>query len=154
MDPSDFGISQQPQIMSFCSENFPDDPSIQDNTDLFRRIPPRHCIFDENENRWRPSSAAFEDDDDGDPMSVYVSSVLLKENREPSTLLAGHEDYSLASITAGLARIHNQTVHPEPLLEEPSHAVVCGDKGSAHKKSAPRKKFALAAAWAVLNPPV
>src|ERR1700674_870735 len=109
--------------MSFCSENFPDDPTIKDDTSLLRRIPPWHRFFDQNENRWRPSSAAFEDDDEGDPMSVYLSTVLLRENREPSVVLAGHKGYSLASITAGLARRYSQTVHPDPLLEESSHAV-------------------------------
>jgi hypothetical protein len=134
--------------MSFCSENFPDDPSITDDTGLFRRIPPWHRFFDENENRWRPSSAAFEDDADGDPMSVYLSTVLLRENREPSAALAGHEGYSLASITAGLARENNQTVHPDPLSEESSHAVVCGDKGK-DKKNAPKRRFAKVAAWII-----
>ena len=138
--------------MSFCSDNFPNDPSIQEDANLLRRIPPKHCIFDENENRWRPSSAAFEDDEDGDPMSVYLVAILLNENRESSCVLAGHAGYSLASITAGLARKHNQTVHPEPLPEESSHAVVCGDKGKS-KKSAPKKQFALAAEWVVFDPP-
>jgi len=139
--------------MSFCSENFPDDSSIADDTSLLRRIPPWHRFFDENENRWRPSSAAFEDDDDGDPMSVYLSSVLLQENRKPSTLLAGHDRYSLASITAGLARTSNQTVHPDALPEESSHAVVCGDKGK-DKKNAPKRRFAKAASWVIFDPPV
>jgi hypothetical protein len=139
--------------MSFCSENFPNDPSIADGASLFRRIPPWHRFFDENENRWRPSSAAFEDDGDGDPMSVYLSTVLIRENREPSVVLVGHEGYSLASITAGLARANSQTVHPDPLPEESSHSVVCGDKGK-DKKSAPKRQFAKAAAWVVLDLPV
>lgn len=139
--------------MSFCSENFPDDPSIQGDTELFRRIPPKHYFFDENENRWRPSSAAFEDDADGDPMSVYLSTVMLRENRAPACVLAGHEGYSLASITAGFARAQNQTVHPKPLLDESSHAVVCGDKRKG-KKKAPRRQFALKATWVVWNPRV
>jgi hypothetical protein len=139
--------------MSFCSENFPDDPSIADDTNLFRRIPSWHHFFDENENRWRPSSAAFEDDGDGDPMSVYLSTVLLGGNREPSDVLAGHQGYSLASITAGLARVNNQTVHPDPLPEESSHAVVCGDKVKG-KKNAPKRQFAKAAAWVVFVPPL
>jgi len=139
--------------MSFCSDNFPNDPSIQDDANLFRRIPPWHYFFDENENRWRPSSAAFEDDEDGDPMSVYLSTVLMRENREPSSVLAGHLGYSLASITAGLARSKDQTVHPKPLPEESSHAVVCGDKGKGNK-SAPKKRFAMAAIWVVFNPPL
>lgn len=137
--------------MSFCSENFPDDPSIQNDTDLLRRIPPKHFFFDENEQRWRPSSAAFEDDDDGDPMSVCLSSVLLVEKRQASGVLAGHEGYALAAISAGLARVHGQTVHPKPLPEETSHAAVCGDKGKS-KKSAPKKQFALQATW-VVRPP-
>lgn len=138
--------------MSFCSENFPDDPSILDDEVLFRRIPPLHHFFDENEQRYRPSSAAFEDDDDGDPMSVYLSTVILRENRQPESVLAGHEGYSLASITAGLARACDQTVHRDPLPEELSHAVVCGEKRKP-KNTSPRKKFARAAAWVVLNAP-
>jgi hypothetical protein len=139
--------------MSFCSENFPDDLSIADATSLFRRIPRWHLFFDHNENRWRPSSAAFEDDDDRDPMSVYLSTVLARENREPSAVLAGHDGYSLAAITARLARANNQTVHPDPLPEESSHAVVCGNKGK-DKKSAPKRQFAKAAAWVVFDQPV
>ncbi len=138
--------------MSFCSDNFPDDPSIQNDTGLFRRIPPWHHVFDGNQNRWRPSSAAFQDDGDGDPMSVYLSSVLTAEQRDPSTVLAGHVGYSLASISAGLARSKDQTVHPDPLPEETSHAVVCGEKGT-NRKNAPRKVFASQAVWIVLNPP-
>jgi hypothetical protein len=138
--------------MSFCSDNFPDDPSVPNDTSLFRRIPPWHHVFDENLNRWRPSSAAFQDDGDADPMSVYLSSVLTAEQRDPSTVLAGHVGYSLASISAGLARSKDQTVHPDPLPAESSHAVVCGEKGT-NRKNAPRKAFALQAVWIVLNPP-
>jgi hypothetical protein len=137
--------------MTFCSENFPDDPSIVGGTDLLRRIPPQHFHFDYNLNRLRPSSAAFEDDGDGDPMSVCLSSVLAAETREPATVLAGHEGYALASITAALAREHQQTVHADPLPEESSHAVVCGDKESG-KKNAPKRKFALAATWVIAPP--
>ncbi len=137
--------------MTFCSENFPDDPSIPNATELLRRIPPWHVHFDANENRLRPSSAAFEDDGDDDPMSAYLSSVLAAESREPSTVLAGHEGYALASITAALAREHLQTVHPDPLPEETSHAAICGDKESG-KKNAPKRKFALAARWVIAPP--
>ena len=138
--------------MSFCSEHFPDDASVPDQTDLLRRIPPWHVVSDDNVGGWRPSSAAFEDDDDGDPMSVYLSTVILRESRQPESVLAGHEGYSLAAITAGLARANNQTVHPDPLPEESSHAVVCGEKRRP-KNNSPRKRFARAAVWIVLNPP-
>ena len=138
--------------MSFCSENFPDDPAVTNEANLFRRIPPKHHVFDKNSNRWRPSSAAFEDDGDGDPMSVYLSSVLAAENRSPLTVLVNHDGYSLAFITAGFAREKGQTVHPDPLPDETSHAVVCGEKGN-NNRSAPRKQFALNAVWFVLNEP-
>jgi hypothetical protein len=138
--------------MSFCSDNYANDPTIIDDTDLFRRIPPWHVYYDKNLSRWRPSSAAFEDDADGDPMSAYLSSVLANEKRDPSTVLAGHEGYSLASITAGLARTNSQTVHPCPEPDENSHSAVCGDKGK-NKKSAPKRQFASNAAWFVLKPP-
>jgi hypothetical protein len=45
----------------------PDDASIRDEADLWRRIPPWHCIYDENLGRWRPSSSAFAADPDGHP---------------------------------------------------------------------------------------
>src|SRR5260370_18038585 len=121
--------------MTFCSEKFPDDPSILGATDLLRRIPPQHFYFDQNLNRLRPSSAAFEDDGDGDPMSVYLSSVLTAETREPSTVLAGHEGYALASITAALPREHLQTCHLHPLPEQATHAFGGGAK-EAGKKNA------------------
>jgi hypothetical protein len=138
--------------MSFCSDNYPDDPSISDGTNLLRRIPIWHVHFDKNLGRWRPSSAAFEDDGDDDPMSVYLSSVLASENREPSAVLADHAEYSLASFTAGLARTNNQTVHPDPEPDETAHALICGDKGGSSKR-APKRQFAQNAEWIVLKPP-
>jgi hypothetical protein len=85
-------------------------------------------------------------------MSVYLSTVLTGEGREPSSVLASHDGYSLASITAVLARSYNQTVHPEPLPEESSHTLVCGEKRKGGN-NAPKKQFARAANWVVLNPP-
>jgi hypothetical protein len=138
--------------MSFCSEQYPDDANLSDSSSLFRRIPPWHVFYDENLRRWGPSSAAFEDDDDGDPMSVYLGSVLADEKREPTDVLQGHDGFSLASITAGLARINGQTVHPKPEATESSHAVVCGDKGRKNK-SAPKRQFAANAVWIVMKQP-
>jgi hypothetical protein len=135
-------------MTTFCLEHFPDDPSIGNEAELLRRIPPTHFIRDDNLGRLRPTSAAFEDDDDGDPMSVYLTTVLAAEHREASSVLVGHAGYALASITAGLAREKNQTVHPDPVPEETSHAVVCGDKRSGGKKSA-KKTFAQSARWVI-----
>ena len=138
-------------MTTFCLEHYPDDPSVADRTDLLRRIPPWHFVADQNLGVIRPSSAAFEDDDDEDPMSVYLAQVVAAEGRQASSVLAGHDGYGLASITAGLVREKGQTVHPDPLPDETSHAVVCGDKLSGGKKSA-KKTFAMTAKW-VVRPP-
>jgi len=135
----------------FCVEHFPDDPAVANEAGLLRRIPPYHFVRDDNLGVVRPSSAAFEDDDDGDPMSVYLTTILAAEGRAASSVLVGHAGYALTSITAGLARTNRQTVHPDPLPEETSHTVVCGDKRSGGKKSA-KKIFAVEAKW-VIEPP-
>lgn len=52
----------------------------------------------------RPSSAAFEDDDDGDPMSVYRRDIIDSEGGTVARVMAGHEGFALASLTAGQVR--------------------------------------------------
>src|ERR1700723_3107565 len=134
-----------------CEENFPDDPAIENDADLLRRIPSYHFFQDNNSGLIRPSSAAFEDDEDGEPMSVYLATVLEEARREEDCLLAGHSGYALAAITAGMAREKNQTVHPDPQPEEKSHAVVCGDKRSGGQKC-PKKTLAKGARWVIAPP--
>lgn len=130
-----------------CAKRFSDDPSIAEGTALLRRVPPRHFFLDENLGRLRPSSAAFEDDEDGDPMSVYRQDIIDAEGGNARRVLAGHEGYGLASLLTGEVRSKNQTVHTSPLPAEPSHASVCGPK----PKSTCRW-FAKQAVW-VVNPP-
>jgi uncharacterized OsmC-like protein len=149
MDRTPFEVRSVAEIMStFCLEHFPDDPSVTDETDLLRRIPPWHLVKDKNSGAIRISSAAFEDDDEHDPMSVYLASILSANQRDASSVLIGHEGFALASITAGLAREKRQTVHPDPLAHESSHAVVCGDKRSGGNKCA-KKVFAKSAKWII-----
>jgi len=80
-------------------------------------------------------------------MSVYLSSVLASENRQASVVLAGHDGFALAAVSADLARSLSQTVHPDPLPDESSHAVVCGDKDAKSRRVA--KSLAKAAIWIV-----
>ena len=135
---------------TYCAEHYPDDPNIAGDTNLLRRIPPTQIVYDDNLNQRRPSSQAFRDDQDGDPMSVYLSSVLAAEDRPASAVLEGHDGFAVAAVTAELARSLSQTVHPDPIPEESSHAVVCGDKDAKSRKVA--KTFAKAAIW-IVNPP-
>ena len=101
-----------------CRKQFPDDPEIADEVRLLRRIPPWHFVPDGNDGSYRPSSAAFEDDDDGDPMSVYRADVIEAESGQLSRVMIHHKEFGLVSIAAGSVRQKNQTVHPDCLPEE------------------------------------
>src|SRR3954453_17204354 len=109
-------------------EGYTDDLSIGDSNYLWRRIPPWHFVYDENLLRWRPSSAAFDNDPDGGPMSVVLAEVLLASGRKAGDFLHGHDDYGLTAIMSGLARACGQGVVRDPLPEEPAHALVAGQK--------------------------
>lgn len=76
-----------------CRARFPDDPECADGVELLRRIPGWHVLYDNNRGCVRPSSAAFEDDRDGSPMSVYRRDVIEGEGDDPARVMAGHEGY-------------------------------------------------------------
>ena len=106
-----------------------DDPAITDDVRLFRRLPKEWVVRDDNLNCFRPSSQAFNDSQDGSPMSVFRDDVLQSERREVSSLLlATYSTYGLASLRTGIAREHRQGVTPDPLPEETTHALVFGPK--------------------------
>ena len=121
-----------------------DDKSIDGAVLLWRRIPPWHVVFDTNENRWRPSSAAFADDPDGEPMSVILGNDVHAVGRLPETALAGHEGFALAAIPAQLARDCGTIIVRDPLPEEPCHALVIGSKPKAVQR-----RWAKQAIWIV-----
>jgi len=107
---------------------YSDDLTIPNEAQLLRRIPPRHFVKDENSGQIRPSSAAFDNHPNGSPMSVILADILAQTGRDPASALVGHEEFALASITAGLARECGQGIAREPLPDEPAHAVVFGEK--------------------------
>jgi hypothetical protein len=113
---------------------YSDDPTIHDEAELWRRIPPWHFVKDENVGQVRPSKAAFDNHQNGSPMSVVLADVVTESGRDPSAVLAGHEGFALAAITAGLARQCEQGVARGPLSDEPAHAVVFGKKTDGVKK--------------------
>ena len=100
-----------------CQQNFPDDPEIQDTHQMLRRIPPWHVVPDANAGGSRPSSAAFEDDDDGSPMSVYRRTVIEATGGNIDRVMVGHVGYGLAGINAGDLRSRDQTIHSDPCLK-------------------------------------
>ena len=129
------------------ARNFPDDRTVADNVPLLRRIPPWHFFNDPKLQRMRPSSAAFEDDDDGAPTSVYRRDIIDSEGGVVDRLMIGHERFGLVSLTAGQFRSRRQTISPDPLPEETAHTVVCGPKTDGA-----RRWFTKQAEWVVLPP--
>lgn len=114
---------------------YEDDPTIDDATELWRRIPPTWHKFDKRLGRHRPSTQAFRDSRDGTPMSVYLGPECGGDER----VLAGHEGFLLGYFTAGLAREWSQRVTREPRLEtEPGHAWVAGKKTDAVRSALAR----------------
>jgi hypothetical protein len=128
-------------------EQLRDDTSISNEAKLWRRIPHWHFIFDANLGRVRPTSAAFDDDEDGSPMSVVLADVVLESGRGPEHILAGHDRFALAAITAGLARSKKQGVARDPEPDEPAHALVFGKKTGSVTRA-----LAKGAEW-VVSPP-
>jgi len=82
---------------------YSDDLTVPNEAQLLRRIPPWYFIKDENSGQIRPSSAAFGNHPNGSPMSVILADLLAQAGRDPEAALVGHEEFALASITAGLA---------------------------------------------------
>lgn len=95
----------------------------------------------------RPSSAAFEDDADGDPMSVYRRDIIDAEGASVQRVMIGHVGFALAALTAGQFRSKQQSVFPDPLPEESSHAKICGPKSDGTKRW-----FAKQAEWVIAPP--
>jgi len=130
-----------------CNKHFPDDGRVADEVRLLRRIPPWHFVADANDDTYRPSSAAFDDDADGDPMSVYRADVIDAEGGQPARVMIGHDDFGLVSLAAGTVRKKDQTVYPAPVPGETSHTKVCGRKAKGT-----RRHFARLSEW-VIPPP-
>jgi hypothetical protein len=127
---------------------YQDDPTVADPDPLWRRIPPYHLVPD-GAGGIRISSASFDNDPDGDPMSVVLGLEVTRANRAPSSCLKGLDDFGLAAITAGIARENKQGIQRDATEEEPAHALVFG-----RKTDSIRKKFARSAtrSW-VVRPP-
>jgi hypothetical protein len=130
-----------------CQQEFPDDPDIQDGDQMLRRVPPKQIIFDQNMGRLRPSSATFEDDEDDSPMSMYRRTVIDATGGNIERVMVGHAGYGLAGLCAGELRSRNQTVHSNPLEDEPAHAEVCGRKTDSN-----RKFFYQRSVWVIAPP--
>jgi hypothetical protein len=118
-------------------------PPIPEGARLWRRVPKRHWIDDETGNgTFRPSSAAFEDDGDGDPMSTtLVAESTIAQCLDPVRHM--DEPFAVAEFPAAVAIEKGLTLRRDPTADEPAHIVVEGKKTKATRNALVR-----ASTWA------
>ncbi len=121
------------------SAEYIDDPTIQKDAVLWRRIHPSWCVRDENKGTLRVSSAAFDDSEDGTPLSVLLASLVAASGKQDLDVIADFPGYSIAGITAGIARSCGQGVARTPEPDEPAHASVFGRKTKSVKRTLARE---------------
>ncbi len=80
-------------------------------------------------------------------MSVVPAELVLAAGRTAESVLAGHDAYALAGIPVALVAGLGLQLVPDPLPDEPAHALVVG-----HKTQGTRRKMAKAARWVVPPP--
>ena len=89
-------------------------------------------IYDDNQGRYRASGQAFT----GQRMSIYIEDLLLHLALAAPDIVAAHEGYSVASLTAAQWRRENQAVVAEadestpPHACDPCHGLVIGTKAN------------------------
>ena len=125
-------------------DRFRDDPTIADSENLWRRIHPDWVVPDANSGALRLSSAAFDNDSKGGPMSILIESIMLSTARSYEAAIIGFEGYYLAAVTAGQVRTLDQGVAKDPEPDEPAHAVVLGSKTRSV-----RRRLAKVARWLI-----
>ena len=101
-----------------------DDPTINGDMVLLRRIPPKgdRVQWDESSGQPTPASQNFRDRDD--ELSVFIA-----EETTADAVLAGHDGFGLVQFTAGKVRevlgpgfiICRDTSDPAP-----GHVIICG----------------------------
>lgn len=121
----------------------PDDVSLADDAPLWRRVPPWH--FEPPDAPARPTSAAFDNDPDGGPMSVVLGDEVLAAGRTADSVVHAHPGFAVAALTARQARDDGQRVVRDPRPDEPAHAIVVGPKPRSV-----RRRWAKSARWVVL----
>jgi hypothetical protein len=98
---------------------------------FWRRVRPDWIIPDENLGRRRPSSAAFDDDRDGDPMSMYQANA----GNAVEDVLQGFDGYGLVSLTGAQLKALGYAVFSRPEQGFPSHVEVSGKKTKGAKSN-------------------
>lgn len=105
-----------------------DDPSVEDDHDIWRRVHPSQIVYDSNLQRSRATSGAFQDSGDGSPTSVLIAKMVLESGRSATDVLTGIVGEGVVRIAAGDAREKGILIHIEEDDGEKAHAYLVGKK--------------------------
>lgn len=113
-----------------------DDPKIEADARLWRRIHQSWFVPIANSGEHRVSSQAFQNGKTSDGRQADHMSVTLADHpsapASPNEAVSGkYAGYGLLEFSAGLARSLGQGVTHTPTAEEPAHGSVTGDKSRA-----------------------
>lgn len=100
-----------------------------DESGLLRRVHSSQVVLDKNSGKYRPSSAAFNDNN----LSVDIETILTSRNFDWTFTLKGHEGFSLVRFSAEIARDLGQKVILCEIPGNPAHGEVRGKKTGAVK---------------------
>ena len=114
-----------------------DDPSINDDDSVYRRIPADWAILDDNLRRFRPSSQAFTQGGADGLVSVYLAS----ETSPDAVMSEGRQAY-LVEVGVGAIRDLGLGVIRSPDTGGPGHCDITG-----RKTRSVRNHIAMQAQW-------
>ncbi len=118
-----------------------DDPSIEDDDGLLRRVPnwPNMVKLDQNLNKYRPSSVCFSDKVTRDlEVSITLQRPLHENGGSDSDTIKNYPEFGLAHLPAGLVRNslnHKQIVVAVPTEDDSYHGLIVGTKDSKTKRA-------------------
>ena len=117
---------------------FTDDPTITDDSTVWRRIPQSWVVSDDNLKRKRPSTQCFLQDGPTGPLSVYIAA----EAQSVQAVMQGAPEPFLVSLNVGFLRRLNLGITRDQSSGGPGHALVIGKKTGSI-----RNQMAQAAIW-------
>lgn len=112
---------------------YEDDPYIDDNEALWRRVPADQLVRGQ-EGEVRPSSQAFQNSSDGTGMSANIAAETTVERT-----MTGYEEHFLVEFPAELPRRLQQGIMRVPLENEPAHVEIFGNKSKGVRKTFTRE---------------
>ena len=127
-----------------CMPASSDDPTIPDDSFVYRRIRPGEHKYDNREKRVIPNSGNFSDHPQKGPVSVDLGCEMEARGEPETAALKGHEGYHLVKIPVCAVRELGLGVMRTPDEGNPCHGEIAG-----HKSKATMRKLARKATWVV-----